>query len=189
MRIWINLSRKSKFYTFLSKGSIISIMPTHVALSFDEFRSISWHSMFFGSYTVFTICFSNFLLFWPEYHWRDLSSRNVHLMHQHWFRISFTYKHICYNGHQNSWYLTWNDNEKLTPLQLPSLSKNTNVRCKTNTFTKCVFRVLKSLQWCIGRKKWKSEKKMWKLKEPSDGNQTESLEIEPNPWKDRAMPD
>jgi hypothetical protein len=30
--------------------------------------------------------------------------------------------------------------------------------------------------------------KMWKLKEPSDENQTECHEIEPNPSKDRAMP-
>jgi hypothetical protein len=30
---------------------------------------------------------------------------------------------------------------------------------------------------------------MWKLKEPSDENQTECHEIEPNPSKDRAMPE
>jgi hypothetical protein len=29
--------------------------------------------------------------------------------------------------------------------------------------------------------------KMWKLKEPSDENQTKCHEIEPNPSKDRAM--
>jgi hypothetical protein len=32
------------------------------------------------------------------------------------------------------------------------------------------------------------KKKMWKLKEPSDENQTEWHDIEPNPSKDRAMP-
>jgi hypothetical protein len=31
--------------------------------------------------------------------------------------------------------------------------------------------------------------KMWKLKEPLDENQTEFHEIEPNPSKDRAMPE
>jgi hypothetical protein len=28
--------------------------------------------------------------FRPEYHWRYLSSRNAHLVHQNWYRISFT---------------------------------------------------------------------------------------------------
>jgi hypothetical protein len=32
-------------------------------------------------------------------------------------------------------------------------------------------------------------KKMWKLKDPSDENQTECHELEPNPSKDRAMPE
>jgi hypothetical protein len=30
---------------------------------------------------------------------------------------------------------------------------------------------------------------MWKLKEPSDENQTKCHEIDPNPSKDRAMPE
>jgi hypothetical protein len=51
--------------------------------------------------------------------------------------------------------------------------------------TRCAFRLLKSLQWCSGRKRWKSEK-VKTVKEPSDENQTECHEIEPNPSKDRA---
>jgi hypothetical protein len=48
---------------------------------------------------------------------------------------------------------------------------------------RCAFQLLKSLQWCWGRRSWKSEKKnMWKLKEPSDENQTECHE--PNPSKE-----
>jgi hypothetical protein len=35
----------------------------------------------------------------------------------------------------------------------------------------------------------RNPKKMWKLKEPSDENHTECREIEPNPAKDRAMPE
>jgi hypothetical protein len=63
-----------------------------IALSFDGFGSISWHSIwFFGSYTVFTIVYG-FPTFRPEYHWRDLSSRNAHLVHQNWYRISFTFR-------------------------------------------------------------------------------------------------
>jgi hypothetical protein len=34
--------------------------------------------------------FSDFQLFWPEYRWSVLSSRNAHLVHQNWYRISFT---------------------------------------------------------------------------------------------------
>jgi hypothetical protein len=34
--------------------------------------------------------FSVFQLFWPEHHWRDFSSRNAHLVHQNWYRVSFT---------------------------------------------------------------------------------------------------
>jgi hypothetical protein len=37
--------------------------------------------------------FSHFQLFRPEYHWRDLSSRNAHLVHQNWYRINFTF--VC----------------------------------------------------------------------------------------------
>jgi hypothetical protein len=42
---------------------------------------------------------------------------------------------------------------------------------------------------CSGQKSWKFGEKMWKLKEPSNENQTECHEIEPNPSKDRAMPE
>jgi hypothetical protein len=38
---------------------------------------------------IFTFI-SDFQLFRSEYHWRDFSSRNAHLVHQHWCRISFT---------------------------------------------------------------------------------------------------
>jgi hypothetical protein len=30
-------------------------------------------------------------LFQPQYHCRDLSSRNAHLVHENWYRISFTF--------------------------------------------------------------------------------------------------
>jgi hypothetical protein len=44
--------------------------------------------------------FSDFQLFRPEHHWRDLSSRNAHLVHQNWWRIYFTLHHI--NRHLTS---------------------------------------------------------------------------------------
>jgi hypothetical protein len=56
------------------------LSPSCIALSFDGFGSISWHSIcFFGSYTVFTFFPLDFQRFWREYHLRDLSSRNAHL--------------------------------------------------------------------------------------------------------------
>jgi hypothetical protein len=63
----------------------------------DTFKTIQYfifHGSVFGfpgSCTVFTIFLSDFQLFQPEYHWRDLSSRNAHLVHQNWYRISFTF--------------------------------------------------------------------------------------------------
>jgi hypothetical protein len=50
-------------------------------------------------------------------------------------------------------------------------------QCKTNTLPK------------LRSKKFEIRKKMLKLKEPSDVNQTECHGIEPNPSKDRAMPE
>ena len=49
---------------------------------------------FFSSFTVFAIYFSAFQLFRPEYHWRDLTSRNEHLVHQDWCRIGFCVNYI-----------------------------------------------------------------------------------------------
>jgi hypothetical protein len=46
--------------------------------------------LFFSALLVFTICFSDFQLCRPKYHGRDFISRNAHLVHQNWYRISFT---------------------------------------------------------------------------------------------------
>jgi hypothetical protein len=43
-----------------------------------------------------------FVFFWPEYHWRDLSSWNAHLVHQNWYCISFTYNALL----KKTWYLS-----------------------------------------------------------------------------------
>jgi hypothetical protein len=52
-------------------------------------------AQFHGTVCFFRLFYSfhNFLdfqLFRPKYHWRDLISRNAHLVHQNWYRISFT---------------------------------------------------------------------------------------------------
>jgi hypothetical protein len=47
---------------------------------------------FSGSSTVFRYFFSDFQLFQSEHHLRDFISRNAHLVHQNWYRISFTYQ-------------------------------------------------------------------------------------------------
>jgi hypothetical protein len=65
------------------------LSPSCIALSFDGFGSISWHSIcFFSAFVQFSQFFSSdFQLFRPEYHWGDLSNRNAHLVHQTWYRI------------------------------------------------------------------------------------------------------
>jgi hypothetical protein len=82
--------KKSKFYKFNSKRRIISLMHSSILrriwLNFMAF-------CFFGSFTAFPI-FSDFKLYWPEHHWRDFISRNGHLMHQNWYRISFIWSWV-----------------------------------------------------------------------------------------------
>jgi hypothetical protein len=52
-----------------------------------------YHVTLFGFHqttlSVFTFFFRDFQLFWPEHHWRHLSSRNARLVHQNWQRVSF----------------------------------------------------------------------------------------------------
>jgi hypothetical protein len=64
------------------------LSPSFIALSFDGFDSISWHSVwfFFSAHIQFSQCFFGF----PTFSARVLSSRNAHLVHQNWYRISFT---------------------------------------------------------------------------------------------------
>jgi hypothetical protein len=75
--------------------------------------------------------------FRPEYHGRDLSSRNAHLAHRNWYRVSFTYKHAmqvkleyCYIGKDNCrwryWYpLICHKDESLTSMFAPNLNIST----------------------------------------------------------------
>jgi hypothetical protein len=50
--------------------------------------------VFIGSFVVFTFfLFLISIFFRPEHHQRELISRNVHLVHQNWYRISLTW--IC----------------------------------------------------------------------------------------------
>jgi hypothetical protein len=52
-----------------------------------NFMALVFFPGFLHSFHNFFSRISNF--FRPEYHWRDLSSRNAHLVHQDWYRISF----------------------------------------------------------------------------------------------------
>jgi hypothetical protein len=65
------------------------LSPSCIVLSFDRFGSISWHSIWV-LLALSHFIFSGFPSFRPEHHWRDLISRNAHLVHQNWYRISFT---------------------------------------------------------------------------------------------------
>jgi hypothetical protein len=87
-------------YSFQNEGS----SPSCIALSFDEFGSISCQSIWFFRLFYSFHTFWDFQVFQPEYHWRDLISRNVHVVHQNWYPISFT----------NKWkyHKLWHTNEK-----------------------------------------------------------------------------
>jgi hypothetical protein len=58
--------------------------------------------------SVFTFFPPDFQLFRPKYHWRDLSSRNAHLVHQNWLLISFkftitnTFNHWLFWSHPDT---------------------------------------------------------------------------------------
>jgi hypothetical protein len=86
-----------KKVNFINSSENEGLSPSCIALSFDGFGSISWHTIwvFFSALIESSQCFLDFQLFRPEYHWRDLSSRNAHLVHQNWYRISFTLKLTC----------------------------------------------------------------------------------------------
>jgi hypothetical protein len=92
IQIWID----SKFCKFISKRKIISLMHSSILrriwLNFMALCLVFIRRLF-----QFSHFFSDFQLFRPEHHWRDLSSRNVHLVHQNCYRISFT----------SDWSLTW----------------------------------------------------------------------------------
>jgi hypothetical protein len=92
-----NSVQKNEFHKFISKLRIISLVRISIL------RRI-WLN-FMAQYLVFStlVQISHFLpdfqLFRPQYHWRDLISRNVHLVHQNWYRITFDH-HIkfLFNG-------------------------------------------------------------------------------------------
>jgi hypothetical protein len=101
----IDKTAKKKKCKFISKRRIISLMHSSVL------RQIWLNSMalylFFCFFYLFLYTFHNsfrdFQLFRPEYHWRDLSSRNPHLVHQNWYRTSFTFQPL---GRGLCWWTT-----------------------------------------------------------------------------------
>jgi hypothetical protein len=78
-----------KNVNFINSSQNEGLSPSCKTLSFDGFGSISWHSIW-----LFWLLYSfhNFFFRFPTYHWRDLISENVHLVHQNWYRISFTFE-------------------------------------------------------------------------------------------------
>jgi hypothetical protein len=93
IRIWIEQS--SKFYRFISKLRIISLMHSSILRGIRLNFMAFWFFRLFYSFHIF---FLDFQLFRTEHHCRDLISRNAHLVHQYWYRISFTNYHwpICW---------------------------------------------------------------------------------------------
>jgi hypothetical protein len=82
---------------FINSCKNEGLSPSSIALSFDGFSSILWLSVlvFIGYFTVITFFFG-FPTFSVEHHWRDLISRNPHLVHPIWYRICFTFQCCFY---------------------------------------------------------------------------------------------
>jgi hypothetical protein len=91
---------------------------------------LSWHSIWFiRLFYSFHNLFFGFPTFRPAYQWRDLIIWKAHLVHLNWYRIIIFFLH---SNVKQIRYQFW---------------------C-----TRCAFRLLKSRQWYLGRKKsWKSE--------------------------------
>jgi hypothetical protein len=94
------VKKKSKFYRFNSKRRIISLMHSSI-LRRIWLNFMALYLGFIGSFTFF----SGFPTFRLEHHWRDLISRNAHLVHQNWYRISFTFYILLLQlpRHWNAW--------------------------------------------------------------------------------------
>jgi hypothetical protein len=82
IRIWIELLKKSKFCKFISKRRIIFLRHSSIIrliwLNFTALWLVFIRRLFQFSHFFFL----DFQHFRPEHHWRNLSSRNAHLVHQ-----------------------------------------------------------------------------------------------------------
>jgi hypothetical protein len=93
-------STVKKKVNFINSAQYEGLSPSCIALSFDGFGSISWHSIWVLS--ALSQFFFGFPTFRPEHHWRDLISWNVHLVHQTWYRISH-YNFSRLSWHKGKW--------------------------------------------------------------------------------------
>jgi hypothetical protein len=97
--------------SYLNEG----LSPSCIALSVDRFGSILCHSIgFYRLFYSFYTLFSDFQLFWHEYHWRDLVSRNAHLVHQNWYRISFHFHSLVLSVDHHTSRITYHSCGPLT---------------------------------------------------------------------------
>jgi hypothetical protein len=78
--------------TFINSSQNEELSSSCIALSFDRFHSISWHSVWFFQIFHNSHIYSHFQFFRLEYHCQDWISRNAHLVHQNWYRISYALK-------------------------------------------------------------------------------------------------
>jgi hypothetical protein len=82
LTLWFLHFRTSRLITVCCLNVLISTLFPFTDLAQFHFCPLlcNFHSFF-----------PDFQLCRPEYHWKDLSSRNAHLVHQNWYRISFTF--------------------------------------------------------------------------------------------------
>jgi hypothetical protein len=103
-------------HSFINLSQNEGLSPSCITLSFDRFGSISWHSIcFFPPRLLYSFTFwEDFQLFRPEYHWIDLIVE-MHLVHQTWHRISFTFNTVAPNVHEHYIHVS---NAKIAYIQL-----------------------------------------------------------------------
>jgi hypothetical protein len=69
--------------------TVRQLFNSQLKSSFKYYTQICYSYTFLRQNKILTFIFSDFQIFRPGYHWRDLISRNAHLVLQDWYRIGY----------------------------------------------------------------------------------------------------
>jgi hypothetical protein len=82
---FFHIVQKHQISCAYSLNSIKDYLPRHSSII--QRIWLNFMALCFGFHPTlfqFSLLFSDFQLFRPEHHWRNLGSRNAHLVHQNW---------------------------------------------------------------------------------------------------------